>query len=327
MKRREFITALSGAVATLPLAARAQQPATPVIAFFNVGRRDGLGHLAAAFRQGLAEADFDEGRNVAIEYYWAEGQLNRLPVLAADLVQRQVAVIVANSQPALAVKSVSANTTIPIVFVTADDPVKLGFVESLNRPGGNMTGVYLFTTGLEAKRMGLLRDVVPQATTIAVLVDSNFNTADAQLRDVQGAAARLGVQLVVARTNSSGDFDAAFATIVQQRATALLVCASPFFNSRRVELVELATRHKLPAIYEWREFAMAGGLISYGNNIVDSYRQTGIYAGRILKGSKPSDLPVLQPTKFELVINLKTARTLGISISGNLLTVADDVIE
>ena len=290
-------------------------------------RRNGLGHLAAAFRQGLAEADFDEGRNVAIEYYWAEGQLNRLPVLAADLVQRQVAVIVANSQPALAVKSVNAHTTIPIVFVTADDPVKLGFVESMNRPGGNMTGIYLFTSGLEAKRLGLLRDMVPQATTVAALVDSNFNTADAQLRDVQGAAARLGIQLVVARTNSSGDFDAAFATIVQQRATALLVCASPFFNSRRVELVELATRHQLPAIYEWREFAMAGGLISYGNNIVDSYRQTGIYAGRILKGSKPSDLPVLQPTKFELVINLKTARALGISISGNLLTVADEVIE
>jgi len=236
-----------------------------------------------------------------------------------------VSVIAGNYIATAAVKRVAP--TLPIVFVTGDDPVKLGFVESLNRPGGNTTGVYIFTAELEAKRLGLLRDLVPQATTFALLVDPNYSTTDAQVRDVQKASARLGVQLVVARANSERDIEAAFATFVQQRAAALLVGASPFFNNRRDQLVALAARHNLPATYESREFAAAGGLVSYGNSITDAYRQAGVYAGSIVKGAKPADLPVIQPSKFELVINLKTARALGVAISGNLLTLADEVIE
>ena len=323
MRRREFLGVMGG-VATWSLAARAQQ-AMPVVGLFHVGSSDKFGHLVAAFRRGLAEADLVEGRNVAIEYGWAEGQLDRLPALAADLMRRQVSVIAGNYIATAAVKRVAP--TLPIVFVTGDDPVKLGFVESLNRPGGNTTGVYIFTAELEAKRLGLLRDLVPQATTFALLVDPNYSTTDAQVRDVQKASARLGVQLVVARANSERDIEAAFATFVQQRAAALLVGASPFFNNRRDQLVALAARHNLPATYESREFAAAGGLVSYGNSITDAYRQAGVYAGSIVKGAKPADLPVIQPSKFELVINLKTARALGVAISGNLLTLADEVIE
>jgi len=297
----------------------------PVVGLFHVGSSDKFGHLVTAFRRGLAEADLVEGRNVAIEYGWAEGQLERLPALAADLMRRQVSVIAGNYIATAAVKRVAP--TLPIVFVTGDDPVKLGFVESLNRPGGNTTGVYIFTAELEAKRLGLLRDLVPQATTFALLVDPNYSTTEAQVRDVQKASARLGVQLVVARANSERDIEAAFATFVQQRAAALLVGASPFFNNRRDQLVALAARHNLPATYESREFAAAGGLVSYGNSITDAYRQAGVYAGSIVKGAKPADLPVIQPSKFELVINLKTARALGVAISGNLLTLADEVIE
>src|SRR5215204_1199690 len=325
MRRREFLGVLGGAVAAWPLAARAQQQAMPLVGLFHVGSSDKFGHLVAAFRRGLAEADLVEGRNVAIEYGWAEGQLERLPALAADLMRRQVSVIAGNYIATAAVKRVAP--TLPIVFVTGDDPVKLGFVESLNRPGGNTTGVYIFTAELEAKRLGLLRDLVLQATTFAVLVDPNYSTTDAQVRDVQKASARLGAQLVVARANSERDIDAAFATFVQQRAAALLVGASPFFNNRRDQLVALAARHNLPATYESREFAVAGGLVSYGNSITDAYRQAGVYAGSIAKGAKPADLPVIQPSKFELVINLKTARALGVAISGNLLTLADEVIE
>ena len=260
---------------------------------------------------------------MAVEYRWAEGQLDRLPALAADLVRRQVAVIIGPASAVQAAKSMT--TTIPFVFVAA--PIKLGLVESLNRPGGSMTGVYMFTVDLEEKRLGLLRDVVPTATTFGVLINPNYPAAEAQLRDVQGAAIRLGMRLVVVRANSEGDFDAAFSTIVQQRAAALQVCASPFFNGNRDRLVALAAHHKIPTIYEWREFAEAGGLVSYGNSIIDTYTKAGFYAGRILKGAKPADLPVLQPTKFELVINLKTAKALGVKISDNLLTLADEVIE
>jgi putative tryptophan/tyrosine transport system substrate-binding protein len=325
MRRREFLGVLGGAAAAWPLVARAQQPAMPVVGLFHVGSSDKFGHLVTAFRRGLVEADLVEGRNVAIEYRWAEGQLDRLPALAADLIRRQVSVIAGNYIATAAVRRVAP--TLPIVFVTGDDPVKLGFVESLNRPGGNTTGVYIFTAELEAKRLGLLRDLVPQATTFAVLVDPDYSTTDAQVRDVQKASARLGAQLVVARANSERDIDAAFATFVQQRAAALLVGASPFFNNRRDQLVALAARHNLPATYESREFAAAGGLVSYGNSITDAYRQAGVYAGSIVKGAKPADLPVIQPSKFELVINLKTARALGVAISGNLLTLADEVIE
>jgi putative ABC transport system substrate-binding protein len=323
MLRREFLGGCCSAAAW-PVVVRAQQP-IPVVGFCHIGSRDGLSHLTVGFRQGLAESNFVEGRNVAVEYRWANGQRDRLPALVADLMRRQVRVIVGNSQMALAAKSTGA--TIPVVFVSGDDPVKLGLVESLNRPGGTMTGVYLFTVALEAKRLGLLRDVVPNAKTIAVLVDQSFLRADIQARDVQEAGARLGVQIVIVRTNPQVELDTAFAIFVERQVAALLVCASPLFYSKRNQLIALAAKYKLPAIYEWREFAEAGGLISYNNSIVDSYRQTGVYAGRILHGAKPADLPVVQPTKFELVVNARTARTLGITISDNLLLLADQVIE
>ena len=324
LKRRDFITLLGGAAAW-PLAAQAQQSAPPVIGFFHIGSKDALGHLAAAFKRGLAESDLVDGHNVTIEFRWAEGQLDRLPALATELIARRPSVIAGNSPAIVAVKGTGA--TMPLVSMFPSDPVKLGLVESLRRPGGNVTGVYLFTTGLEAKRLGLLRDVVPRATTIAVLLDANFETTEAQARDVQQAAAGLGVQLLLVRAHSDRQIEAAFGTFAERGAAALLVGASPFFNSRRDRLVVLAARHKLPAIYEWREFAAAGGLASYGHSIVESYRQLGSYAGRILKGAKPADLPVIQPSKFELVINLKTAKSLGVSISGDLLTLADEVIE
>jgi putative ABC transport system substrate-binding protein len=324
LHRREFITLFGGAAAW-PVAAHAQQPAMPVIGFLHIASPGTYGHVVAGLRQGLAESDFVEGRNVAVEYRWGEGELDRMPALLADLLHHKVSVIVASFQGAQAVKS--AGVTIPVVFSSGDDPVKQGFVESLNRPRGNMTGVYLFTTELEGKRLGLLHDVVPKATIMAVLIDANRAYADAQLRDVQSAASRLGLRLVVLRANSYRDFEAAFATLIEQRAAALLVCASPLFNNTRDQLVALAARHNLPAAYEWREFARAGGLLTYGNSIVDVYRQLGVYAGRILKGTKPADLPVVRPTKFELVINLKTARVLGINISDNLLLLADETIE
>jgi putative tryptophan/tyrosine transport system substrate-binding protein len=326
MKRREFITLLGGAAVTWPLAARAQQPPMPVVGFLSSGSPAPLRQQVAAFREGLKEAGYVEGQNVTVEYGFAEGQLDRFPVLVSDLVRRQVSVLVVTSNTGALVAK-HATSTIPIVFSVGDDPVASGLVPSLNRPGGNLTGVYQFTTGLEAKRLGLLHEMVPKATTIAVLVNPNFSGAKTQLHDVQEAAPRLGVQLVVVRANVESDFDAAFATLVQQRAGALLVCASPFFNGRRQQLVVLAARHAVPAIYEWRDFAEAGGLMSYGTNVRDAYRQIGVYVGRILKGAKPEDLPVVQSTKFELVINLPTARALGIEVPPNLLARADEVIE
>jgi ABC-type uncharacterized transport system substrate-binding protein len=321
MRRREFIT-LFGAAAAWPLAARAQQPAMPVIGFLHVASQEAYSHVVAGFRRGLAETDFVEGRNVAVEYRWGEGQLDRMPSLLADLLDHQVSVIVASFQGAEAAKS-----AVPVVFSTGDDPVKQGLVETLNRPGGNMTGVYLFTAEIDGKRLGLLHDVVPKATIIAVLIDANRLYADAQLREVQSAAARLGVQLVVLHVNSDHDFEAAFARLIEQKAQALLVCASALFNNARDQLVALAARHNIPAAFEWREYATAGGLLAYGNSLADTYRQLGVYAGRILKGAKPADLPVVRPSKFELVLNVKTARTLGINISDNLLLLADEVIE
>jgi putative ABC transport system substrate-binding protein len=326
MRRRAFISLLGGAVAW-PLAARSQQPTMPVVGFMAGSSPSALSQQVAAFREGLKEAGFIEGMNVALEYRYGEGQLDRFPALASDLVRRQVAVLVVSGGPTGVLAAKQASTTIPIVFSVGSDPVEIGLVASLNRPGGNITGVYQFTAGLEAKRLGLLQEMVPKARTIAVLLNPNYAPAENQLRDVQEAATRLGVQLVVVRANTEEDFNAAFSTIVQQKAGALLVCASPFFNARRQQLVLLAARHTVPAMYEWRDFAAAGGLMSYGTSLADAYRQAGVYAGRILKGEKPADLPVVQVTKFEFVINLNAAKATGLDVPPMLLARADEVIE
>jgi putative tryptophan/tyrosine transport system substrate-binding protein len=327
MKRREFIALLGGAAAAWPLATHAQQARMPVIGFVNAASPGPLRQQIAAFREGLKDSNYVESHNVAVEYRWAEGQYDRLPALVADLVRQQVSVIVAGGGAPAVLAAKAATTTVPIVFSAGGDPVGLGLVASLNRPGGNITRVYIFTSGLEAKRLGLLHEMVPKATPIGVLVNSNFADAENQLRDVKEAAASLGVQLVVVRANAESDFDAAFSALVRQRAGALLVCSSPFFNGRREQLVVLAARHAVPAIFEWRDFAVAGGLMSYGTNLADAYRQVGVYAGQILKGAKPVDLPVVQSTKFELVINLSTAKALGIEVPPTLSARADEVIE
>jgi putative ABC transport system substrate-binding protein len=299
----------------------------PVVGFVNASSPEPLRQQIAAFREGLKDSDYVEGQNVAVEYRWAEGQYDRLPALVADLVRQQVSVIVSGGGAPVVLAAKAATTTIPIVFSAGGDPVRSGLVASLNQPSGNITGVYHFATGLEAKRLGLLHEMLPKATPIAVLINPNFADAENQLRDVQEAAARLGVQLVVVRANAESDFNAAFSTVVQQRSGALLVGASPFFNNRREQLVVLAARHALPTIYEWRDFAAAGGLMSYGTSLADAYRQVGVYAGQILKGAKPVDLPVVQSTRFELVINLSTAKALGIEVPPTLLARADEVIE
>jgi putative ABC transport system substrate-binding protein len=325
MRRRDFITLLGGATAAWPRAARGQQPAMPVIGFMIAGMQ-ARSQQIAAFYAGLKESGYVQDQNVAVEFRSAEGHFDRFAALAADLLRQGVTLLVAvSNDAALAAKRATATT--PIIFGMGGDPVALGLVASLNRPGGNITGIYFFTQGLEGKRLGLLHELVPPATTIAVLVNPNYSPAENQLRDVQEAAARLGVQVLVLHANTETDFDAAFTDLVRQQAGALLVCASPFFFSRRQQLVVLAARHAVPAIYEWREFAAVGGLMSYGTNLNDAYRQIGVYAGQILKGAKPADLPVVQSTKFEFVINLSTAKALGIEVPPTLSARADEVIE
>jgi putative ABC transport system substrate-binding protein len=325
MRRRDFITLLCGATAAWPLAAHAQQSAPPVIGFLSSRSADDSARVVAAFRQGLAETGYVEDRNVVIEFRWAEGQLDRLPALASELVHRPVAVIAALGESGYAAKA--ATTTIPIVLGSGGDPVELGLVTSLNRPGGNVTGATFLTAQLGAKRLGLLRDLVPGADVVALLINPNTAVGRVQTRDVQQAAHTLGQNLIVLNGGSDESIEASFATLSQKRVAALLVGGDPFFDTRRDRLIALALQYRVPAIYQFREYALAGGLMSYGASITDMYHQVGLYVGRVLKGEKPADLPVMQVSKFETVINLKTAKALGIKISDNLLSLADEVIE
>jgi ABC-type uncharacterized transport system substrate-binding protein len=324
MKRRHFITLL-GSLAAWPLAARAQQAPIPVVGFLQTGASSATAHMGAAVHRGLKEAGYVEGQNVEILYRYADGQYDRLPTLVADLVRRQVALIGAFGPPA-AQAAKAATTTIPIVF-TSIDPVKFGLVASLNRPGGNATGVHVLTIDLEGKRLELLSEMVPASVPVAALINPHGEHAEQQTKDVQAGGLRIGRQILILNASSEREIDTAFRTLIERRAGGLLVTGDAFFNIRREQLVALAAYQAIPAIYEWREYALAGGLMSYGTSITDAYRQAGIYIGRILKGEKPSELPVVQSTKFDLVINLRTAKGLGLEIPPKLLALADEVIE
>lgn len=328
MRRRDFISLIGGAVAMRPLAAHAQHPAIPAVGFLNPNSPEtNAPDLVPAFHKGLGEAGFVEGQNVQIEHRWANNQYDRLPALASDLVRLPVAAIAALGGPASALAAKTATTTIPIVFSLGSDPVKLGLVASLNRPGGNITGVSYLTVDLEVKLLEILHEVIPRASVIAILVNPKSPDTATQVNNVQAAARTIGKQIIVLNVQTESDIDAAFAEVVQQHAAGLLVEADPFLTTRRARIISLAAQHAIPAAYAWREFATAGGLMSYGTSLADAYRHVGFYVGRILKGEKPADLPVMQATKFELVINLKTAKTLGLMVPNTLLVTADEVIE
>jgi len=327
VRRRDFIKVVAGSAAVWPLAARAQQPVMPVIGFVNSAPRQGQEPQVAAFLKGLADVGYVEGRNVAIEYRWAEGQNDRLAALAADLVRRQVAVIAATSAPA-ALAAKMATTTIPIVFETAADPVKLGLVTSLSRPGGNVTGVTRLNVAIAPKRLELLHELIPTARVIALLVDpNNVAIAETNISDAQATARSLGLELHVLNASTERDFDTVFAELIRLRADGLVIGASGLFLARQEQLAKLAARHAVPAVFATREFVAAGGLMSYGGSLADSYRQAGVYTGRILKGEKPGELPVQQGTKVELYINLKSAKALGLNVPNTLIGRADEVIE
>jgi putative tryptophan/tyrosine transport system substrate-binding protein len=325
--RREFVRLLGGGAAAWPLVVRAQQPAMPVIGFLHPQSPEAFADPARGFRQGLKDTGYVEGENVTIEYRWADNQIDRLPAMAAELVRRRVAVIVATGGGPSALAAKAATTAIPIVFNIADDPVSQGLVATLARPGGNITGVSILSTELTTKRLDLLRELVPGGVRVAVFVNPNGPSADVTVREIEAAAGTVGLKIHVLKASTSREIDAAFATFVRERPDALFVGNDTFLTSRRVQLVHLATLHRLPATYSVREFADSGGLMSYGASLRDAYLQVGLYAGRILKGAKPADLPVVQASKFELVINLQTARLLGIDVPPMLLARADEVIE
>jgi putative ABC transport system substrate-binding protein len=326
IERREFITLLGGAAAAWPLRAGAQQSTTPVIGYLGLTTAQSSAYMLAPFRKSLSELGFEDGRNVTIDYRFAEQNVSRLPALAADLVNRKVAVIFTDTTlSALAVKA--ATSSIPIVFAIGADPVKSGLVTSLNRPGGNVTGVSFFTSQMEAKRLGLLHEVAPKVELIAALLNGNNPFVDNQTKDLEEASHALDLKLLIGRAGNEHEITNAFTMFAQQRAGALLVGADPYFNSQRALVISPAVQLRLPAIYEWREFAEAGGLMSYGTSLTDAYRRASDFVARILRGAQPADLPVMQMTKFEFVINLKTAKVLGVKISDNILSIADEVIE
>ena len=327
MRRRDFISLIGCSAVAWPLAAGAQQPAKPVIGYLSTRSPEDTKHLLAAFQSGLAQRGSVEGQNVSIEYRWALGQYDRLPAMAAELIGRPVSVLSTTGGEPAAFAAAAATRTIPIVYLVGGDPVKEGLAASFNRPGGNATGVTLLTNLLEAKRFSVLRDLVPGAPMIGVLFNPKFPASEQALRDVEAAAKSVGVQIQAFQASSDEEVDAAFEAITRARLPALLVTADPFFDTRRDKIVALAASHAVPAIYQFPEYARAGGLISYGIDNADTYRQAGIYTGQVLKGVDPAELPVMQETKFLLVINMKTAKAIGIKISGNLLSIADEVIE
>jgi putative ABC transport system substrate-binding protein len=326
MRRRELITILGGAATVWPFVTFAQ-PAVPIIGFLSSRSPADTTTLVAAFRNGLGEAGYIEGKNIAVEYRWADGQYDRLPALVADLVQRGVALLVTTGGEPSALAAKAATSTIPIVFTTGGDPVKIGLVESLNRPGGNATGVSLLTTAPESKRLGLLHELVPGAKVVGVLIDPNYQEADAQARELRDAAGSIGQHIYIAYAKSEAELESAFETLVRERVDALLVSADPFFDTRRDRIIAFAAEHRMPAVYQFRQYTVGGGLMSYGVSLPDGYRQVGNYAGQILKGVKPTDLPIVQSIKFEFVINLKTAKALGLEVPAMLLARADEVIE